>query len=86
MNIPVRGAGGGLAYTSGPRTLRFTNSTRAFQYGLLVQNTSGKEKGAWARFGDEAGRSHLTLHAGHYIVKYKVCNWNREELRRLRFP
>ena len=72
-------AGGGLAYTSGPRTLRFTNSTKAFQYGLLVQNTSGKEKAAWARFGDEAGRSRLTLHPGHYLIKYKVCNWNRTE-------
>ena len=72
-------AGGGLAYTSGPRTLRFTGSTKAFTYGLLVQNTSGKEKGAWARFGDEAGRSRLTLHAGHYVIKYKVCNWNRAE-------
>jgi hypothetical protein len=72
-------AGGGLAYTSGPRTLRFTASTKAFTYGLFVQNTSGKEKGAWARFGDEAGRSRLTLHAGHYIIKYKVCNWNRAE-------
>ena len=71
--------GGGLAYTSGPRTLRFTNSTKAFTYGLLVQNTSGKEKAAWARFGDETGRSRLTLHAGHYIIKYKVCNWNRTE-------
>ena len=72
-------AGGGLANTSGPRTLRFTSTTKAFTYGLLVQNTSGKEKGAWARFGDEAGCSRLTLHAGHYVIKYKVCNWNRAQ-------
>ena len=72
-------SGGGLPYTAGPRTLRFTSSTRAFQYGLLVQNTSGKEKGAWARFGDKEGRSRLTLHEGHYVIKYKLCNWNRAE-------
>jgi poly(3-hydroxybutyrate) depolymerase len=78
-NGSTKRVGGGLAYTSGPRTLHFTNSTKAFTYGLLVQNTSGKEKAAWARFGDEAGRSHLTLHAGHYVLKYKVCNWNKAE-------
>ena len=72
-------SGGGLPYTAGPRTLRFTNSTRAFQYGLLVQNSSGKEKAAWARYGDKEGRSRLTLHEGHYIIKYKLCNWNRSE-------
>ncbi|MBO4720059.1 MAG: hypothetical protein J5658_09315 [Prevotella sp.] len=72
-------SGGGLPYTAGPRTLRFTSTTRAFQYGLLVQNTSGKEKAAWARFGDKEGRSRMTLHEGHYVIKYKVCNWNRPE-------
>ena len=69
--------GGGLPATSGPRLLRFTNSTRAFQYGLLVQNATGKEKAAWAKFGTSEGRSSLYLHAGHYIIRYKVCNWNR---------
>ena len=72
-------SGGGLSYTTGPRTLRFTSTTRAFQYGLLVQNTSGKEKAAWARFGDKEGRSRMTLHEGHYVIKYKLCNWNRPE-------
>ena len=70
-------AGGGLAFTSGPRVLRFTNATRAFEYGLLVQNTTGKEQAAWAKYGDSEARSHLTLHAGHYAVKYKLCNWSR---------
>ena len=75
----IKRNGGGLPYTSGPRILRFTSSTRAFQYGLLVQNTSGKEKGAWARFGDKEGRSSMTLHTGHYTIKYKLCNWNQSE-------
>ena len=69
--------GGGLPYTSGTRLLRFTGSTKAFEYGLLVQNTLGKEKAAWAKFGVETARSTMTLHTGHYIVKYKVCNWNQ---------
>lgn len=71
--------GGGLPYTSGSRILRFTNETRGFDYGLMVQNTSGKEKEAWARFGDNAARSYMTLHAGHYKLKAKLCNWNQPE-------
>lgn len=69
--------GGGLPYSDGPRLLRFTNNTKAFQYGLLVQNATTKAKASWAKFGDKNGRSYLTLHAGHYSLKYKVCNWNQ---------
>ncbi len=76
-NGSTKRAGGGLPYTTGCRTLRFTNSTRSFQYGLLVQNATGKEKAAWAKFGVKEGRSALTLHAGSYTIKYKVCNWNQ---------
>ncbi len=69
--------GGGLAFPSGPRLMRFTNSTKSFEYGLYVQNTTTKEKAAWVKFGDKKGRSCLTLHEGHYVIKYKVCNWNQ---------
>ena len=69
--------GGGLAFASGCRLLRFTNATKAFEYGLLVQNATNKAKTAWAKFGDSTGRSRLTLHAGHYALKYKICNWNQ---------
>lgn len=72
--------GGGLPFTSGSRILRFTNKSRGCDYGLLVQNTGGgKEKYAWARFGDAAARSHMTLHAGHYAFKGKAYNWNQPE-------
>ena len=71
--------GGGMANTSGNRILRFTNSTKAFEYGLLIQNALSKEKAAWAKFGDPTGRSRMTLHAGHYTLRYKLCNWNRPE-------
>ena len=72
-------AGGSTVYTSGPRILHFTGTTRAFDYGLLVQNATGKERAAWAKFGVGTARSTLTLHAGHYAVKYKVCNWNQPD-------
>ena len=78
-NGRVKRVGGGLPFTSGCRLLRFTNSTRAFEYGLLVENIAGSEKSAWAKLGDGDARSHLTLHAGHYSFKYKLCNWNKPE-------
>jgi len=75
-NGSAKRVGGGLPYTDGCRMLRFTNSSKSFEYGLLVQNASSKAKSAWAKFGDQAGRSTLSLHAGHYALKYKLCNWN----------
>lgn len=69
--------GGGLPYSSGNRILRFTNSSKGFEYGLLVQNTVGKEKSAWAKFGDKNARSTMTLYGGHYLFRYKICNWNQ---------
>lgn len=71
--------GGGLPFTSGPRLLHFTNNTRAFEYGLFVENNTNKEKVAWAKFGDKEGRSYMKLYAGHYALKYKLCNWNQSE-------
>ena len=71
--------GGGLPNTNGPRLLRFTNANRAFDYGLLVQNATNTEKAAWAKFGDQTARSTMALHAGHYILKYKIYNWNCPE-------
>ena len=71
--------GGGLPFTSGPRILHFTNATRGFEYGLLVQNTAGKEKGAWAKFGVGKARSTMTLRPGRYALKYRLYNWNRPE-------
>lgn len=72
-------AGGGLPYTSGSRILRFTNESRGFEYGLMVQNTAGRAKEAWARFGDAAARSHMQLHAGKYLLRYKMVNWDQSE-------
>ncbi len=78
-NGKTKRAGGGLPFTTGCRILRFTNSQRGFEYGLFVQNPGGKEKAAWARFGEEKACSHLILHAGHYILKSRLLNWNQPE-------
>ncbi len=71
--------GGGLPFTSGNRLLHFTNESRGFEYGLLVQNPRGREKAEFARYGDESARSHMTLHAGQYTLKYIMCNWDQPE-------
>jgi hypothetical protein len=59
--------------------LRFTNDTRAFDYGLYVQNPGGKERSAYARFGDPLARSRMTLHAGKYSLKSRLCNWDQPD-------
>ena len=71
--------GGGLPFTSGNRLLHFTNESRGFEYGLLVQNPRGREKAEFARYGDESARSHMTLHSGQYTLKYIRCNWDQPE-------
>ena len=71
--------GGGLPYTNGPRLLYFTNDSRGFDYGLLVQNSAGKAKAAFAKFGDEKGRSTMLLHAGSYVLGYRIYNWNQSK-------
>ena len=76
-NGKTKRVGGGLPYTSGCRLLYLPNG--GFQYGLFVENPGGREKAAWAKFGESAARSHMTLHAGQYLLKSRVCNWNRPE-------
>jgi poly(3-hydroxybutyrate) depolymerase len=75
----TRRVGGGLPFTSGPRLLHFTNESRGFDYGLLIQNNTGVEKAAWARFGDPKARCAMTLHSGHYVISYRLYNWNQPE-------
>ena len=66
-------------YTAGPRLLHFTNTPRAFEYGLLVQNNVSRSNASWAKYGVNEARSSMTLYQGHYALKYKLCNWNRPE-------
>ena len=78
-NGSAKRTGGGSTYTDGPRILRFTNTSKAFEYGLLVQNATGRANVCWAKFGVKTARSTLTLHPGRYALKYKICNWNQPE-------
>ena len=78
-NGKTKRVGGGLPFTNGCRLLRFTNESRGFDYGLLVQNPGGKERSAFARYGDITARSQLTLHAGKYVLKSRLCNWDQPE-------
>ena len=71
--------GGAVPYTSGPRILRFTNESRGLDYGLLIQNVAGREKAAWAKFGVTRARSTMLLQEGHYVLSYKLYNWNQPE-------
>ncbi len=65
-------------YTSGCRILQFTGSPRGLNYGLYVRNINGNEHQGWAKYGLAESGSTLTLFPGHYTLKYKACNWNRE--------
>ena len=76
-NGKVKRVGGGLPYTSGCRLLRFPNG--GFEYGLMVQNPGGKEKSGWAKFGDMTAGSQMNLHAGHYVLKSRLVNWDRPD-------
>ena len=78
-NGSTKRVGGENTYSDGIRILHFTGATRAFDYGLLVQNITSKAKAAWAKYGSGTARSTLTLHPGKYAIKYKVCNWNQPE-------
>ena len=63
-------------YSSGCRVLQFTGSTRGFNYGLYFRNISGEAKKGWAKYGLSDGGTMLSLAPGHYLLKYKICNWN----------
>ena len=78
-NGKVKRMGGGLPYTNGCRLLRFTNAARAFDYGLYVENPGGKVRSGYARFGDAQARSRMTLHAGSYSLRSRLCNWNQPD-------
>ena len=63
-------------YSQGCRVLQFTGSPRGLNYGLYFRNIGGKEHQGWAKYGLADGGTTLSLAAGHYTLKYKICNWN----------
>lgn len=71
-----RRTGYSSGYSSGCRVLQFTGSSKGFNYGLYFRNINGKAKQGWAKYGLSDGGTTLSLAPGHYILKYKICNWN----------
>ena len=63
-------------YSQGCRVLQFTGASRAFNYGLYFRNISGSTHQGWAKYGLSDGGTTLNLAPGHYMLKYKICNWN----------
>ena len=63
-------------YGSGCRVLQFTGSPRGLDYGLYFRNIDGNAHGGWAKYALAEGGNTLSLHPGHYALKYKICNWN----------
>jgi hypothetical protein len=64
-------------FNQGCRILQFTGSPRGLDYGLYFRNINGNEKQGWAKYGLSDAGEVLTLTPGHYVLKYKICNWNR---------
>lgn len=75
----TRRTGGELSYSDGARVLQFTGATRAFERGLYFYNGTGKRHEGCIRYGLATGNSTLTLQAGNYTLKYKLCNWDVTE-------
>jgi len=71
-----RRTGYSSGYSSGCRVLQFTGSSKGFNYGLYFRNINGKAKQGWAKYGLSDGGTTLSLAPGHYMLKYKICNWN----------
>ena len=63
-------------YSQGCRVLQFTGSPRGFNYGLYFRNISGSAHQGWAKYGLSDAGTTLYLAPGHYLLRYKICNWN----------
>jgi hypothetical protein len=71
-----RRTGYSSGYSSGCRVLQFTGSSKGFSYGLYFRNINGRAKQGWAKYGLSDGGTTLSLAPGHYVLKYRICNWN----------
>lgn len=72
-------------YTNGCRVMQMTGNPRGFNYGFYFRNISGSRHEGWIKYGLAEGGSTVCLFPGHYVLKYKACNWNRETLAPLEF-
>ena len=66
-------------FGQGCRILEMTGSKKDFRYGLYVRNKNGKHNAGYAKYGLTGTDATLSLAPGHYVMKYKIYNWNRPE-------
>ena len=66
-------------FSQGCRILQMTGSPRDFTYGLYIRNKNGQAHQGYAKYGLPEANSSIILARGHYTLKYRICNWNREE-------
>ena len=72
-------------FSQGCRILQLTGASKSFSYGLYFRNINGTKHAGYAKYGLADAGATLTLAPGHYVLKYKACNWNREEFSPLEF-
>lgn len=63
-------------YERGCRVMQLTGNPRAFNYGFYFRNISGSQHAGWIKYGLADAGATLSLAPGHYVLKYKACNWN----------
>ena len=70
---------------NGSRVMQLTGSPRAFNYGYYFRNISGNRHDGWIKYGLPESSATLSLAPGHYVLKFKACNWNMASFGELEF-
>ena len=70
---------------NGSRVMQLTGSPRAFNYGYYFRNISGNRHDGWIKYGLPESSATLSLAPGHYVLKFKACNWNMSSFGELEF-
>jgi hypothetical protein len=70
---------------SGSRVMQMTGNPRDFNYGFYFRNINGNRHEGWIKYGLEESSSTLDLSPGHYVLKFKACNWNMSNFGTLEF-
>lgn len=69
----------------GSRVMQLTGSPRAFNYGYYFRNINGNRHDGWIKYGLPESSATLSLAPGHYVLKFKACNWNMSSFGELEF-
>lgn len=70
---------------NGSRVMQLTGSPRAFNYGYYFRNINGNKHDGWIKYGLPESSATLSLAPGHYVLKFKACNWNMASFGELEF-